>query len=79
MVAEAVTEADRVGADTAVADALGVEATGAVDVLAEAAATEVKFDLYIYVRYIYFHMITRDFKFQTVAFLTFRGTSLGEK
>ena len=45
MVAEAVTEADRVGADTAVADALGVEATGAVDVLAEAVATEAKFDL----------------------------------
>ena len=47
MVAEAVTEADLVEADTAVADALGVEATGAVDVLAEAVAMEVKFYLYV--------------------------------
>ena len=47
VVAEAVTEADLVEADTGVADALGVEATGAVDVLAEAVAMEVKFNLYI--------------------------------
>ena len=47
MVAEAATEADLVGADTEVADDLGVEATGEVDVLAEVVATEVKFNLYI--------------------------------